>query len=276
MSSRFPDPPRGLSPTRGSRPDVHPLGAELCANWASQRATSAGAIRIVRSRANELGLDASHFGASGDGRTLNSADAVVAARSLGTRCCPALRLSTYGSGAPTHVKAMPSLAWASTSAIWAARGRPPTRRLGSPPPLVHLARCRLRPSPLPGLRFAVAMCCSRSSPPFTTSWCRCRRDCGGSRSRRRHRWVRAGGRSALAATLSRLKRAGIESPYDPDVIDYFFIVDGDLAMYLIPSQIVAGRVALGLRTYKQYIVGSAAGFLDATAARAAAVVSQSA
>jgi hypothetical protein len=47
-------------------------------------------------------------------------------------------------------------------------------------------------------------------------------------------------------------------------------------MYLIPSRIVAGRVALGLRTYKQYIVGSAAGFLDAIAVRAAAVVPESA
>ena len=70
-------------------------------------------------------------------------------------------------------------------------------------------------------------------------------------------------------------KGGPRLPYDPDVIDYFFIVDGDLAMHLIPSRIVAGRVALGLRTYRQYIVGSAAGFLDATAARAA-VVSQSA
>jgi len=28
-------------------------------------------------------------------------------------------------------------------------------------------------------------------------------------------------------------------PYDPDSIDLFFIVDGDLAMYLIPSQVIA-------------------------------------
>ena len=31
-------------------------------------------------------------------------------------------------------------------------------------------------------------------------------------------------------------------PYDPELIDWFFIVDGDLAMYLIPSQVIAGRV----------------------------------
>jgi hypothetical protein len=50
-------------------------------------------------------------------------------------------------------------------------------------------------------------------------------------------------------------------PYDPDVIDYFFIVDGDLNLYLIPSRVIAGRVALLLRTYKRFIVGNASGLL---------------
>jgi hypothetical protein len=50
-------------------------------------------------------------------------------------------------------------------------------------------------------------------------------------------------------------------PYDPDSIDLFFIVDGDLSLYLIPSKIIAGRVGLLLRTYSEYIVGSAAGLM---------------
>ncbi len=52
-------------------------------------------------------------------------------------------------------------------------------------------------------------------------------------------------------------------PYDPDVIDLFFAVDGDMSMYLIPSQIIAGRVAVLLRTYSRYIVGQAAGLMVA-------------
>jgi hypothetical protein len=40
-----------------------------------------------------------------------------------------------------------------------------------------------------------------------------------------------------------VEKGGPRLPYDPDVIDYFFIVDGDLAMHLIPSQVVAGRVS---------------------------------
>jgi PD-(D/E)XK endonuclease len=50
-------------------------------------------------------------------------------------------------------------------------------------------------------------------------------------------------------------------PYDPEIIELFFIVDGDLAMYLIPSRVIAGRVQILLRTYKNYIVGNAAGLM---------------
>jgi hypothetical protein len=55
-------------------------------------------------------------------------------------------------------------------------------------------------------------------------------------------------------------------PYDPELIDWFFIVDGDLAMYLIPSSVIAGRVGILLRTYTGYIVGNAAGLMTAEAA----------
>jgi hypothetical protein len=55
-------------------------------------------------------------------------------------------------------------------------------------------------------------------------------------------------------------------PYDPETIDWFFIVDGDLAIYLIPSRIIAGRVSILLHTYTKYIVGSAAGLMAPTVA----------
>jgi hypothetical protein len=57
-------------------------------------------------------------------------------------------------------------------------------------------------------------------------------------------------------------------PYDPELIDQFFIVDGDLNMYLIPSQVIAGRVQILLRTYKKYIVGNAAGLMSPRSAAA--------
>jgi hypothetical protein len=44
-------------------------------------------------------------------------------------------------------------------------------------------------------------------------------------------------------------------PYDPDLIDFFFVLDGDLTIYLIPSRVLAGRVMILLRNYSKFIVG---------------------
>jgi len=50
-------------------------------------------------------------------------------------------------------------------------------------------------------------------------------------------------------------------PYDPEIVDLFFIADGDLNVYVIPSRIIAGRVQILLRTYSNFIVGNAAGLI---------------
>ena len=47
-------------------------------------------------------------------------------------------------------------------------------------------------------------------------------------------------------------------PYDPDLVDLFFILDGDLTMYVIPSRVIAGRVHILLSNYSEFVVGSAA------------------
>jgi hypothetical protein len=74
------------------------------------------------------------------------------------------------------------------------------------------------------------------------------------------------------------KKAGRLVAYDPEFIDLFFVIDGDMTMYLIPSRALAGRVRVLLRTYKKYIVGNAAGLLAASAdtARGTVEVSRSA
>lgn len=53
---------------------------------------------------------------------------------------------------------------------------------------------------------------------------------------------------------------GPVAPYAVGTIDYFFIVDGDLNMYLIPATALAGATRVSLRTYKHYAIGSACGF----------------
>jgi len=47
-------------------------------------------------------------------------------------------------------------------------------------------------------------------------------------------------------------------PYDPDLVDLFFILDGELTVYVIPSRVIAGRVGILLNNYSEFIVGSAA------------------
>lgn len=53
---------------------------------------------------------------------------------------------------------------------------------------------------------------------------------------------------------------GPVAPYELGTIDYFFIVDGDLNMYLIPAMALAGATRVSLRTYNHYVIGSARGF----------------
>lgn len=54
-------------------------------------------------------------------------------------------------------------------------------------------------------------------------------------------------------------------PYDPEEIDYYFIVDGDGALYLIPSSVLGGRTHVNIGPYIAYRVGDASSLL-ATAA----------
>ena len=40
--------------------------------------------------------------------------------------------------------------------------------------------------------------------------------------------------------------------YDPDEIDYFFVIDGDFDYYLIPAEVVGGLTAILLSAYQDY------------------------
>lgn len=54
-----------------------------------------------------------------------------------------------------------------------------------------------------------------------------------------------------------LDKTASRSPYGPDEIDYFFIIDGDGAVYLVPSRVLGGRTGINVGAYKQFIVGDA-------------------
>ena len=68
--------------------------------------------------------------------------------------------------------------------------------------------------------------------------------------------VRIGHRPDGASHTARLV------PYDGGALDYFFIVDGDMMLYLIPAAAVAGKASLILRGYRRFIVGDASSLLE--------------
>jgi hypothetical protein len=54
-------------------------------------------------------------------------------------------------------------------------------------------------------------------------------------------------------------------PYDPDDVDYFFLIDGDGALYFIPSTALAGKTTINVGAYSQYRVGDASSLFEVAA-----------
>jgi hypothetical protein len=239
--------------------------------------TSAGAIRTIRGHATRLELDVSHFRGKRRWSDAELENAVATSRSW-DEVLEALCLSTVSRSARIHVKGH------------AIRLGIDVRHLG-PREVVAQTPPRIAPD-LAHLREA--------GPSIAAAWF-AMRGCdvlfplepavydlvvsmpeGLRRVQVKTTTSRnsAGWQVGISRHPHSLEKGGPRLPYDPDVIDYFFVVDGDMTMHLIPSRVVAGRVAVGLQMYKTYIVGNAAGLLGASAsasadaARGTAAVSQ--
>jgi hypothetical protein len=225
--------------------------------------TSAGSIRIVRRHVTRLELDTSHFTGQ---RTWSDARLIQAAphaRSW-SGLLAAIGVKSSSRAYRTRVKAHAVRLGVDLSHLDDQAG-PSGPRPGPEPSLKHLrdAATMLAASWFSLCGFATAIPVEpavydllvsmqdeikRVQVKTTTYYSR-----GG--------WQVAVGRRPYSAG----NRKGLV-PYDPELIDWFFIVDGDLAMYLIPSQVIAGRVQILLRTYAKYIVGNAAGLMAPKAA----------
>jgi PD-(D/E)XK nuclease superfamily protein len=59
-------------------------------------------------------------------------------------------------------------------------------------------------------------------------------------------WGNGGWKVSLSTT------SGGRRIYDPDDIDYFFVIDGDLEYYLVPVASVGGRYSVTLSRYQQF------------------------
>jgi hypothetical protein len=230
-----------------------------------ERSSSAGAIRIVRRRAVQLGLDSSHFRGKRRWSDAQLRQAVAESRSW-VDVLTALGLSSTDSSAQPHVKGHTIRLDLDTSHLNRVSHRgphppaAPSDLSGIPAALKYL---RVAGPTIAAGWFALRGC-AVSFPFEPTAYDLLVDGPGGIAAvqvKTTTNFTKDGWTVTVGHHPDTHAKKGYLLAYDPDVIDLFFIIDGDMTMYLVPIRAVAGRVRIVLRTYKKYIVGNAAGLL---------------
>ena len=205
-------------------------------------ATSSAAIRSVRSRADRLGLDASHFTGQRRWTHAQLAEAVANSRSW-SQVAAALGLAGGSStGALKGHAARLGIDAGHLVQRKHAADRQPLRMEADP---MHLPRA--------GSMLAAAwftLCGYEVSWPLEP----CRYDVLVQQPGQCLRvQVKTTRRSACGTWVVSLSSGGRHrDAYDPDDIDHFFVIDPHLNYYLIPIAVVAGRSAIHLATYDAF------------------------
>jgi hypothetical protein len=228
-------------------------------------ATSASQIRLVRRHAERLNLDASHFRGKRRWSDAQLRQAVIEGRSW-QEVISRLGLTT-GYGATTHIKSHTVRLGLDTSHLSRLSH---TGRLPSEPPAqasdlkAQLKYLRVGAGTLAATWFALRGC-AVSLPIEPTRYDLLAQTPEGIRRVQVKTTTCNSSKDGWTASVGHHpdthSKKGHRLAYDPDEIDLFFIVDGDMTMYLIPSRAIAGRVGILLRTYRKYIVGNARGLL---------------
>lgn len=233
-----------------------------------ERSRSAGAVRVVRRRATELNLDWSHFRGKRRWSDTQLKRAVAECQSW-QELFSRLGLSA-GHGTIPHIKSHAVRLGLDTSHLsrLSHNGRQPSEPLPQVSDLEAQLKClRVAAGTLAATWFALRGC-AVSLPIEPTDFDLLARTPEGM-SRVQVKTTTFHGKDGWMVSVGHHpdthSKKGHLLAYDPDEIDLFFIVDGDMTMYLIPSRAIAGRVRILLRTYRKYIVGNARGLLGAAA-----------
>lgn len=225
------------------------------------KSTSAGAISIVRRRADELGLDTSHFRgmrrwsdaqlrtAISDARTWEELIHRLGLSPNSGSIRPFLESHALRLGLDcAHLTAHPPTRFPDSAGSAPAPNQRHIREAGPSIASSWFTLCGCPVSfPIEPATFDLLVSMPEGIKRLQVKTSTCDRE---------HGWHLGVGRRPYTS-----KGLGPHTPYDPGDIDYFFVVDGDLTMYLIPSQVIAGRVGILLRAYSQYAVGSARGLM---------------
>jgi hypothetical protein len=221
--------------------------------------TSAGAIRVVKRDANRLSLDTTHF--TGQRRWSDAQLRRAVADACSWReLVLALGLAPGGGDERTRIKAHAIRLGLDLSRI----DSPETDPLAEPQLKPDIKHLRDAGTMIAAMWFTLCGC-NPSIPLEPTIYDLLvsmpngikRVQVKTTTHQGRDGWeVQVGRRPYSAGNRGRL------APYDPDLVDLFFILDGELAMYLVPSRVLAGRVVILLRNYSQYIVGEVGSLMN--------------
>lgn len=206
------------------------------------RATSSTSIRSVREQADRLNLDYAHFTGRRRWTDTQLAEAINGSRSWAQVM---VTLGLTPGSSETTLKGH-----AARLGINAEHLRQPSA-VGSSrtEPVVDMANLRRAGSMLAAAWFT--LCGNDVSWPLEP----CRYDLlvrfdAVERIQVKTTTVRSGGSWIVWLSNSRKGRI----TYDPDEIDYFFVIDGELGYYLIPVKAVGGLHAIHLSAYRHYKV----------------------
>jgi hypothetical protein len=226
--------------------------------------TSASKIRAIRCRAENLGLDTSHFRGKRRWSDAQLRQAVIEGHAWND-VLAALGLTPGDSDARTRVKAHSIRLGLDISHL--GRTRPADDAPTMAPDLSHLREAG------PALAASwFALCGCPVSWPLEPVIYDLLIATPGGLQRVQVKTTTGMTKNGWSVNVGRRPYStgnrALAIPYDPDDIDLFFIVDGDLNMYIVPSRVIAGRVQIMLRSYTKYIVGNAVGYLSRCAAAA--------
>jgi hypothetical protein len=231
-----------------------------------ERSKSASAVRIVRRRAAELDLDCSHFRGKRRWSDAQLKQAVAECHSWAA-LLSTLGLSSRSGNVESHIKSHAVRLGLDTSHLnrLSHNGRQPAESVAAVSELAaRLDLLRVAAGTLAATWFMLRGCAvsfpaepARYDLVADTPQGLMRVQVKSTTSSNKNGWQVGVGHHPDTHS----KKKGHVLAYSPDEIDLFFIVDGDMTMYLIPSRAIAGRVGILLRTYQKYIVGNARGLL---------------
>lgn len=217
-----------------------------------------GGTLTVRRHAAWLGLDTSHFKGNRSWSDAVLRQAVTASRTW-DEVLTALGLSARAGGERTLVKAHTLRLGLDISHL----GQPAPHRAAASELRPDLAHLRLAAESLAATWFVLCGC-NVAYPAVPDCYDLLVSTPDGMKRVQVKTTIcntKAGWQAQVARRPYSIGNKALLVPYDPKVIDLFFIVDGDLTIYVIPCRAVGGRTRILLRSYKKYIVANAAGLM---------------